>query len=292
MVRIVDRPDRIILLFDTYRLDYTRTRALVPDLAGTDLVDRRVGIDLRSVSFVRPFGLLHLYWLIRWLLEIRQARRVDIVLNKDNRDFCNYLKRMHLPRAFDEWPVTIYPIQDLEIRERAREDVLVELRVFPLDDEIEVEERARDILYVMTSQRDDLAARSAELHLALVELLDNIQVHSRTREAAVVVQAYRSCVELAFGDGGRGIPAALHRHLSGNPSDTECVRQALEPGVTSRPGSSGGYGLAQLLETVGENDGHLAIRSGTGDVFAGQRRIRQLECRPLPGTLVEVALAT
>lgn len=292
-IRIEERDDRTIIFMGIRELTYETTRELAVDLDGVDVDGRNMGIELRPVRFVRPFGLIYLYWYIRWLLDEHGARRVDVVLNPHHHDLCNYLKRMKLPDVFgDEWPVTIYPIQDRQLQESDLSDSLVELTSFRVDHDNEVEQRTVETLDVLFTQRPTLRKRAEELHYTVSELLSNIHAHSRTRVAALAVQTYGGTVELAFGDGGIGIPSALRPHLDGDYSDAEYVRKALEPGVTSRIGG-GGTGLTQLRETVEEEGGHLVIRSGTGEVVVERVRPPDDErCRPLPGTLVEVAFPT
>jgi len=293
-IRIQEREDRTIVFFLTEKLTHDTTCQLVPDadLADVGMEGRDVGIELRPLRFVRPFGLIYLYWYIRWLLEERGARRVDVVLDGRNGDLCNYIKRMKLPEVFAEAPVTIYPIQNLELEESDLTDSLVEVKSFRVDDDNEVERRTQDTLQVILAQRPDLRDRAEKLSFTIAELLSNIHVHSRTREAALAVQTYRDAVELAFGDGGIGIADALRPHLEGTLTDSDFVRKALEPGVSSRVGG-GGYGLTQLRETVEEDDGRLVIRSGSGQLVVerGSETARD-DCISLPGTLVEVAFPT
>lgn len=291
-VRIEDREDRTIIFLPTQNLTSESTRQLVPLPESADLEGRNVGIELRPLRFVRPFGLIFLYWYIRWLLDERGALRVDVVLDGSNRDLCNYMNRIKLPAVFGDSPVTIYPIQNLQLEESDLTDSLVELTSFRVDDDKEVERRTRDTLQVILSQRPDLRAQAEKLSFTIAELLSNIHVHSGTREAALAVQTYRDAVELAFGDGGIGIAGALQSHVEGTLPDSEFVRKALEPGVSSRIGG-GGYGLTQLRETVEEDDGRMVIRSGSGQVTvkSGSEAARN-DCSPLPGTLVEVAFPT
>ena len=286
-IRVEERPDRTIFFFQVRALNHDTTRDLVPALAGVALEGCRAGIELRPLEFVCPFGLVYLYWYVRWLLDTMGARHVDIVLDGAKRDLCNYLKRMRLPDVLGS-RVTIYPIQELELRERDLTDSLLELNAFRIDDDNEVELRASQTLHVILAQRPDLESRREHLHLAISELLSNIEVHSHTREAALAVQTYQDRIELAFGDGGRGIPAALGTRLGSGLTDLEFIRRALEPGISSRPGG-GGYGLTQLLEAAQEEGGRLTIRSGRGQLSVGpQGEEAHGSCTPIPGTIVEV----
>lgn len=270
-------------------LGHTSTRTFVPDDPDA-LRGEAVALDLRSIRFVRPFGLVFLFWYVRWLLDEVEAARADVVLDRSNRDLCNYLKRMKVPDVFGELPVTIYPIQDLELHERELSTSLVELKSFRVDDDNAVERRTAETLEVVLHQRPDLGSRSEQLWLIVSELLSNIHVHSRTREAAIAVQAYRDRVEVALGDAGIGVAAALRNHVETLRSDGAYLRKALEPGVTSRPGG-GGYGLTQLLEVVQASGGRIVMRSGKGELVASPGEIEATNtCRALPGTLLEIEL--
>lgn len=290
-IRVQESEDRTIIYFEVGELTHESTRRLVPDLSGIDLRGIDVGLELRPIRFVRPFGLIYLFWYIRWLLDEQEARRVDVVLDRTNRDLCNYLKRMNLPEVFGDDPVAIYPIQKLDLQESELAASLVELNAFRVDDDNEVERRTADTLHVITSQRPDLGTEAERIHITISEMLSNVHVHSETRNAALAVQTYRDAVVLAFGDAGQGVPAALEGHVEMMDSDAEYLRRALEPGVTSRPGG-GGYGLTQLTEMVEEEGGSLVLRSGTGQVVVGRTENSEDTCTPLPGTLAEISLPT
>lgn len=138
-IRIEERDDRTIIFVRSRELTYETTRLLAVNLEGADVDGQNMGIELRPVGFIRPFGLIYLYWYIRWLLEEHGARRVDVVLYPHNYDLCNYLKRMKLPDVFGgEWPVTIYPIQNRQLQESDLSDSLVELTSFRVDHDNEV----------------------------------------------------------------------------------------------------------------------------------------------------------
>jgi hypothetical protein len=93
---------------------------------------------------------------------------------------------------------------------------------------------------------------------------------------------------MAFGDGGIGIPAALHG-LGGGRSDAEMIEFALQERVSSRPGG-GGLGLTELARAVRAFGRHMVIRSGHGQVVVTPReQSRRTVGDRLPGTLVEIA---
>lgn len=288
-VRVQHHQGQVTVTFDVTRLDIWNTRQVVPDLERWRVAGRNVRLDLRRIRFVRPFGLVYLYWYIRWLLDLG-AYRVLVVLDRENPDICNYLKRMRVPEVFGDGPVSFYPIQNLEIRERDHSRSLVELRTVQVGHGDAVEREAQDITRVLVTRRPDLQPQHEHLQFTIAELLDNTLIHSHTRTAALAVQTYHDQVQVAFGDGGRGIPAALEGHVEAE-TDADYVARALEARVTSRR-DSGGMGLTMLAEVVEEGGGHMGIRSGTGEIVVRRtRQDRHDEVSRLPGTFVEVALA-
>lgn len=260
-----------------------------------DLTDRQVGLNLRRVEFVTSFGLVFLYWYIRDLVDNRDVREV-VVAEPDDPDVANYLLRMRLPQAFRDFDrVQVPELEERSIRRRDLSDQLVELETFRVDHDNEVHRKARRLMEVVLEQSDMASGRKGELWLTFSEVLSNIQVHSETREAALVVQTYRTGLHLAFGDGGVGIPTKMTGHpaLPENPSDAQIIRTAMERTVTSRS-DLGGTGLSDLREIAVES-GSLAIRSGDGqvevtEVQGGPSDQLRSDCEDLQGTLVGVQL--
>lgn len=286
-VSVERRPDLTVLRFEVRRLDHDTTRDLMPQ--DLDVENRRVGLDLRALDWVEPFGLVYLFWYIEALLD-SDVMRVDVALPPDE-NVSNYLARMRLAEALEATElVTLHNVRG--VRERDLPGRLVELTTFRVDNDDEVEDQTARLMEVILTQRPDLRSQHEELSFTISELLSNIQVHSRTGEAAIAAQAYpqQGSVVLAIGDGGVGIPVALRPHLSEQLSDAEVISRALEPGVSSRHGL-GGMGLTELADLVAGGGERLAIRSGTGHVIV-TRRTRNAEdgCSSLPGAIVEVAL--
>ncbi|HUP00427.1 MAG TPA: ATP-binding protein [Gemmatimonadota bacterium] len=241
---------------------------------------------MNHVEFIEPFGLIYLYWLIRDLLD-RGASKVLVEL-PDSLDVRNYLVRMHFPAAVSDLPVGFRPpIEQLQLSERDLADKLLEVSIFELKNDDQVEDLTQRIFETIVMRGKDLEISGEYLRLGLGELLSNIESHSQSREAIVTVQRYNQRVQIAVGDGGIGIPAALEGRL-GTLSDAEMVLRALDPHVSSRIGR-GGLGLPMIVEAVREHGGYLGIRSGAAHVYAGDRGISAREsCSPLPGTLVEI----
>lgn len=268
-------------------------RVGVPE--GIDLDGRRVGLNLRSVSFVTPFGLVFLYWYVRDLVDNRGVREIVVAEPQDD-GVATYLLRMRFPHAFrDDDRVQMPELEDRSINRRDRSTELVELETLHVDHDNEVHRQAERLIEVILAQSEVASERKYEVWYTLSEVLSNIQVHSETREAALAVQSYRNGLELAFGDGGVGIPSKMAGHpaLPDDPTDADIIRTAMERTVTSRR-DLGGTGLSDLREIAVEA-GRLAIRSGDGEVEVTEiqngpsDRLRS-NCGDLRGTLVGVRL--
>lgn len=261
-----------------------------------DLDGRRIGLNLRGLDWVSPFGLIFLYWYIRDLVDRHDVEKV-IVAEPANSDVANYLCRMHVPEAFaDDHHVDMKELEERSIRERDLSSQLVELETLRVDHDKEVHRQTERLMEVILRQADVADARKDDLWLTLAEVLSNIQVHSGTQKAALAVQSYENKLRLAFGDGGAGIPARLgdHEEVPENPTDADIIRTAMKRTVTSRP-DMGGTGLSDLRE-IALDSGSLAIRSGDGQVRVyesdGQPRDdHRTDCGRISGTLVGVVLS-
>lgn len=280
-------PEGLLLQIREERISEDTTCRLAP---GEDVeCDCRMVLDLRDVTFVEPFGLVYLYWLVRSLFD-RGAERVTVLL-PESEDVRNYLIRMHLPQSLaGASRVRFRPdLEDLRVRERDLTDRLVELTPFTVENDDEVRMQTSEIMETILSHADDLSIEAGYLRLGLVELLSNIEVHSRTRMGVVAVQRYTDGrVRIAVGDGGIGIPNAL-RGTVGDLPDDEVVLRALQPDVTSRVGR-GGLGLPMLVDAIHETRGYMVIRSGRAHIRVRSREeiAARCDCIPIPGTQIEV----
>lgn len=275
--------DRTRLRFHVDKLRTGRTLHLVPPLS--DDLGRYISIHLEDLNFVEPFGLIYLFWYLRWIGG--RASDLQVVLPQ-NRDILTYLKRMHLPESVDDMhQVSFIPrIDSWMISEADLPGQLVELEIFEVSDDDAVYELAGKTVEIILSRDRDVRVSNELLHLTLTEVISNIEVHSGTRIGALAVQRYGDRVHMAFGDGGVGIPSAL-RSAGLEGTDRELVEEALREHVTSRRGG-GGMGLTDLAHAVRRAGSHMDVRSGQGHVRIGRGGFSRDDCGALPGTMIEV----
>lgn len=284
-LRICSQPSRLMLKVDEWRITQDTTRNLAPP-ADLDCTCPII-LDLRSVGFIEPFGLVYLYWLIRELIN-RGATEVTVQAPQSD-DVENYLVRMHFAQSLGGFQeVAFQPdLSQRMVRERELSDRLVEVTTFTLLDDDQVRQLTSNVMETILTHGGVLPVEARYLRLGLVELLSNIEVHSQTRTGVLTVQRYGSIVQIALGDGGIGIPAAL-RGVVGPLPDDETVLRALDTHVSSRAGR-GGLGLPMIVQAIRETRGYMGIRSGQAHATVSRYGTdARCDCTPLPGTLVEI----
>ncbi len=225
-------------------------------------------IDLGSLSFVDPFGMLALLEIgeLCQLEDVKKAivlpRSADVCSYLDRMDFFTYAKRYF---SFER----DVPNQAGRTSYNAASDVLLEIT--PI-------ERSNDIHYIVGKVRDRAQAiLAAHLHyderainafiVALSEVCQNIVEHSETT-GYVGIQKYRfpklnrNVVKIAVMDVGIG----FRKSLSGRfpvKSDLEAIDKALLHGASRHEDEGRGHGLAAVRRFIAQWQGRLSIRSGT-----------------------------
>ena len=166
---------------------------------------------MRTVRFVEPFGLVFLYWYVHWLVSTVMARRVELMLDGTDTDLCNYLKRMHLEETLSPLgEITIYPVNDLHLREADLQGRLLELRTLECDDDVQVEEAATSSLRVILKQQPELQPLHEELESALVDA-EGLRVHLPFTAASAAKRASPRGADPRDVRTAPGFPAAQHR---------------------------------------------------------------------------------
>jgi len=270
--------------FITNRLNQFSTRSFCAQLERVDRLP--VILDLRSVQFASPFGLVFLHSFIHRLVSLG----AESVTVSTEGSFGNYLARMDFAKGFDGDPRMGF-MPDLahsSIRAQDLRHRLLEFRTFETANDDETEGITERIAGVIFEQRPDLRRLHEPIRLTLSEIIDNTQVHSGVPGGFLLAQTIAGRVYLALGDLGVGIP---HRIRVPFPdlSDSECIGKALEEGISTRIGR-GGMGLYELSGSVRAIHGaRMAVRSGSGqvNVYPG-RETPHDSCDVIGGTLVEV----
>ena len=225
-------------------------------------------IDLSSVSFLDPYGMLGLLE-IGELCQLEDVRKT-VILPRSG-EVLKYLDRMdffsHARRYFS----LEHPAEDLARRYQrsADSDVLLEITPIEKSNYIhfivgKVRDRAQAIL--ATHLRYDERAINGFI-VALSEVCQNIIEHSENK-GFVGIQKYRyqslnkNIVKIAVMDVGIG----FRKSLSGRfklRSDLDAIDKALLHGASRYEDEGRGHGLAAVRRFVTQWQGKLSIRSGT-----------------------------
>ncbi len=225
-------------------------------------------IDLSSVSFIDPYGMLGLLE-IGELCMLEDVRKTVIL--PQSAEVNRYLDRMdffsHAKRYFS----LEHPAEDVsgKLQRSAGSDVLLEITPIERSNDIhlivgKVRDRAQAIL--ATHLRYDERAINGFI-VALSEVCQNIIEHSENK-GFVGIQKYRyqslnkNIVKIAVMDVGIG----FRKSLSGRfklQSDLEAIDKALLHGASRYEDEGRGHGLAAVRRFVTQWQGKLSIRSGT-----------------------------
>ncbi len=225
-------------------------------------------IDLGSVSFIDPYGMLGLLEIgeLCMLEDIKKTiilpRSAEVCAYLDRMDFFSHARRYFL---FDQPYHTPFSGKS----RNQESDVLLEITSI---------ERSNDIHFIVGAVRDRAQAiLSNNLHyderainsfiVALSEVCQNIIEHSENR-GFVGIQKYRfssmnkNVVRIAVMDVGVG----FRKSLSGRfklYDDLEAIDRALLHGASRYEDEGRGHGLASVRRFIDQWHGKLSIRSGT-----------------------------
>ncbi len=222
-------------------------------------------IDLRTVTFIDPYGMVG-------LLEIGELCMLEdvkkTVLLPHSTEVLRYLERMdffsHARRYF-----SLDPMQPPAAPAGGESDVLLEITPIERANDIHaivgrVEERAQSIL--ARHLRYDEKAVGGFI-VALSEACQNIVEHSENK-GFVGIQKYRypslgkNIVKIAVMDAGIGFRKSLSSRfrLAG---DIDAIDKALLHGASRHEDKGRGHGLAAVRRFVTQWHGRISIRSGT-----------------------------
>lgn len=107
------------------------------------------------------------------------------------------------------------------------------------------------------------------LAVGLNEMVENAARHAQADVPSLAGYFVRpNIAQFGVVDVGRGVLASLHDRAEyrGIASNTDAIRMALRPGVTSDPSGRGGLGFQDIFKALTEQWGVLRFRSGGGCV--------------------------
>ncbi|HET7318636.1 MAG TPA: ATP-binding protein [Nitrospirota bacterium] len=225
-------------------------------------------IDLRSVSFIDPYGMLGLLE-IGELCTLEDVRK-SIILPQEG-DVCAYLDRMDFfPFAKRYFSLENFaPDPSGKYHRSPDSDVLLEITPIQKSDDIHfivgrVRDRAQAILATHLHY-DDRAING--FIVALSEVCQNIIEHSENK-GFVGIQKYRfqnlskNVVKIAVMDVGIGFRKSLSNRFK-LKGDLDAIDKALLHGASRYEDAGRGHGLAAVRRFVNQWNGKLSIRSGS-----------------------------
>jgi len=167
----------------------------------------------------------------------------------------------------------------------------------------QVEQIANSMANVFQTDLVGLSFLLQPCHIVFSELADNILHHSNATAGWVAAARVRHrlddgtikpMVEIAVGDSGIGIPAAIKKNPALSPSDdAQAVVLALQEGVSGLDDPHRGYGLWHLRQEVVRVAAQrvLVIRSGAAQVrVRADGAVRWSLRKRFPGTLAYVMI--
>jgi len=245
-------------------------------------------LDMRAVSFVRPYGVIALIAAAR-LLSARSGHpvRLDNLADQVH----PYLHRMDLFDVGCDWLRPASSLDERWARNPHTRNLLELTIVTGPEDVTAVASRARTIF-----SRWLMVPNLGSLLTILSELCANIYQHSGDRLGCVLIQKYekvalrQAIVIVAVGDLGRGIRGSLiarHNDLGQEPLD---YLHAAMSGKTARNTGRGGLGLRHVEQIAASEGGYLWLRSETAAILSrGPGAVLDFPgLTSVPGTLVTV----
>lgn len=250
-----------------------------------DIRNRDIILDFSSLTFVNPFGLLFLKYL---LTTLSRQNKVKIIFKSS--DVINYLVRMSFCSDFRKNQNIIFNpnLHGIHLKSRDLSTKLIELHNYSVNNDDEVERITETIIEIVAPKVPFFDDISDSFQTAITETISNTQVHSMSNIVSLCLQTYGHSVIMALGDAGIGIKAGL-KGVAEGLNDEDAIEKALEPLVSGRTGG-GGMGLTELIEKIKIRNDCMGIRSRGGYIYAENYFIRKGKCAALPGTQLMIRL--
>ena len=244
--------------------------------------DQTIIFDLSKTDFITPFGITLLAGTILECLEKNKAIGYKEPTKRKLREF---LKRIGF-YFFFQLPQSA----DFEAY-----DTTVQLKRLKAIDSLYIDK----IISVFGHDLKLSSGVKDSLKLSLNETITNVFDHSNSLPGCFVcAQSYRNKknIKLCITDFGNGIFKELSRipkYKEQIKDSYDAIRLAVQEGVTSRPKSSGGFGLSHIMRFLRVNKGQITIISGDGKVRWRPDK-RETENQKMPyqfqGTIVDMKI--
>jgi len=239
-------------------------------------------LDLRSVRFADPYGLLLLHLLA--CDEIEHSRPLHIVW-PDRTPVGRWIHAMGLPAKHGRAPSGMSP----NVRSALQP-------ITPIEDEAGIIDLVNrfDARLAERYPLDDAPRRT--LIRIMIELFQNIPQHSNATGEIVhprgiaAMQDYRDALILAIADNGIGLRTSLSlRETDVVDSDADAIDAVVLRGLSRFADPGRGKELQRIFRMVRSWDGTIAVRSGSALLFHDPERGADIhDVAPFPG--VQIAL--
>ncbi|MCL4299575.1 MAG: hypothetical protein KJ077_27815 [Anaerolineae bacterium] len=222
-------------------------------------------LDMLTVNFVRPYGVIALICVARRLAALCNK---PVLLKNLLADVHSYLHFMKLFEIGADFIHTVEPLKQIWQPAATPDQLHLTIAVNPASVET-IAAQAKSIFarWLLTSNLGNLLN-------VISELCANIYQHSGDSQGCILIQKYKSRtrgrieVRLAAGDLGQGIRGSLSaRHETIGPEPLDYLRAAMQ-GMSARPSGRGGMGLRRVEQIVEAEGGYLWLRSETAAILS------------------------
>lgn len=216
-------------------------------------------LDLRRVSFIKPYGVIALANGVRLLYE-RSQNKVELI--NITPQVHSYLERVNL--FSDESTPTFCQTAPETIWARSGKSLTV-LELMPLHNEEVLDSITRRASTIFTNHLGKIAG--SLVVMVLSELCTNVLLHSGDTSGTILIQkcplssnSNVSCVRVAVSDLGYGIRETLSRKHPHLDRPAKAIEAAFD-GISSRESERSALGLRSVAQWAKERGGHIWIRS-------------------------------
>lgn len=242
--------------------------------------DSKIIFDLSGITFIYPDYALLILCTLK-CIEINTGKEIHGTIRVDsNSNAIKYLNRMNFFRHLDVEIPANFKIQNGISS--------IEIQNYNEENQIEVCQSILKMIKTNSNIDDNVYA---SLDYCFNEVLDNVLLHSETKQGWVVAQYFPnlSAIRLMVCDYGIGVKNALN--IKYNFNDEEALLKCIEKGITNGKGQ--GHGLFATSKFIELNQGWLSIISGNKKLdINGSNYIKVKDSSYWQGTCVYLRINT
>lgn len=169
---------------------------------------------------------------------------------------------------------------------------------FPISFHIRKDEKMdEEVNKILAEIRNKIPKKfESSIPYVLSELTDNIEQHSKYKEASVFIKynSNEKYLEIVIFDDGLTIPIVFEENNINYSKDSEAIKMALEGKTTKKEDISRGYGLRTTRNIVKALNGEMQIISRNGMLIITDSKTQNIDFEKgkLDGTLIYLKLKT